>query len=108
MGPIINIFLIREQCMHSVWTVHTLFITVNVVSQSQQMKKKKKEEKTRFENADAGLIAIQTPSKSIITKQHYKLEKKGWNNKRMAKNPFSSLYFLAIPTLVPIFYFHRF
>ena len=48
--------------------MHTLFITVNVVSQSQQMqkKKKKREEKTRFENVDAGLIAIQTHTKGLF------------------------------------------
>ena len=46
--------------------------------------------------------------KSIITKKHYKRKKKVETIKKMAKNPFSSLYFHAIPTLVPIFYFHRF
>ena len=55
MGPIFNIFLIREQCMHSVWTVHTLFTTVKSVPQSQKMraKKKKKQQKTWRENVDA-------------------------------------------------------
>ena len=33
--------------MHSVWTVYTLFITVKIVSQSQQMREKKKEKKSR-------------------------------------------------------------
>ena len=28
--------------MHSVWTVYTLFITVKIVSQSQQIQQKKK------------------------------------------------------------------
>ena len=31
--------------MHSVWIVYTLFITVNIVSQSQQMRVKKKKKK---------------------------------------------------------------
>ena len=31
-----------------------------------------------------------------------------FNNFRKAKNPFSFLHFHVIPTLVPIFYFHRF
>ena len=31
--------------MHSVWIVHTLFITVKIVSQSQQMRAKKKNKK---------------------------------------------------------------
>ena len=39
------------------WTVYTLFITVNIVSQSQQMraqkKKKKKGRKCELKNADA-------------------------------------------------------
>ena len=41
--------------MHIVWTVHTLFITVKFVSQSQQMraKKKKKSRKREAENVDA-------------------------------------------------------
>ena len=39
--------------MHSVWTVHTLFITVKFVSQSQQMRaKKKKGRKREAENVD--------------------------------------------------------
>ena len=41
--------------MYSVWTVYTLFITVNIASQSQQMraKKKKKGRKRELKNADA-------------------------------------------------------
>ena len=42
--------------MHSVWTVYTLFITVNIVSQSQQMRAKKKKKKSRkreLKNVDA-------------------------------------------------------
>ena len=41
--------------MHSVWTMHTLFITVKFVSQSQQMraKKKKKSRKREVKNVDA-------------------------------------------------------
>ena len=41
--------------MHSVWTVYTLFITVKIVSQSQQMraKKKKKNRKHELINMDA-------------------------------------------------------
>ena len=37
--------------MHNVWTVHTRFITVKIVSQSQQMRAKKKKKKA--ENVDA-------------------------------------------------------
>ena len=33
--------------MHSVWTVYTLFITVKIVSQSQQMRAKKKKSRKR-------------------------------------------------------------
>ena len=51
----ILIFFNVEQYMHSAWTVY-------VVSQSQQMRSKKRGVggETRFENANAGLIAIQT------------------------------------------------
>ena len=38
--------------MHSVWTVYTLFITVNIVFQSQQMRAKKKNRKRELKNAD--------------------------------------------------------
>ena len=31
--------------MHSMWTVYALFITVNIVPQSQQMRAKKKKKK---------------------------------------------------------------
>ena len=36
--------------MHSVWTVYTLFITVKIVSQSQQMRAKKKKKKAENVN----------------------------------------------------------
>ena len=40
--------------MHSVWAVYTLFITVKIVSQSQQMRaKKKKSRKRELINVDA-------------------------------------------------------
>ena len=56
--------------MHSVWTVYTLFITVKIVSQSQQMrvtkKKKKKSRKRELINVDA------EPKRSLrITKVFY-------------------------------------
>ena len=68
VGPIFNIFLIREQCMHSVWTVYTLFITVKIVSQSQQMREKKKEQKTWTYKRGRG---AQTPP---ISKNFYSLQ----------------------------------
>ena len=40
--------------MHSMWSVYALFITVNIVSQSQQMRaKKKKVENGELKNTDA-------------------------------------------------------
>ena len=39
--------------MHSLWTVYTLFITVKIVSQSQQIRKKKKSRKRELINVDA-------------------------------------------------------
>ena len=50
--------------MHSMWTIYALFITVNIVSQSQQMraKKKKKSRKRWTEKHGCG---AQTHTKCI-------------------------------------------
>ena len=50
--------------MHNVWTVYILFITVNIVSQSQQMRQKKKGRKRELKNVDA---QTQSPNVHYIT-----------------------------------------
>ena len=52
--------------MHNMWTVYTLFITINIVSQSQQMRAKKKKVenvnwKTQTQSANAHYVIYVGP-----------------------------------------------
>ena len=50
--------------MHNVWTVYTLFITVKIVSQSQQMRKKK--EKKRKKKKKSEIINMDAEPKRLL------------------------------------------